>query len=59
MNEEEKKVQLHLIGPDILQGLQVPEVEDPQHHSTKWRPEYASYMIEGEYHTLLIASSED
>ena len=27
---------------------QVPETEDPDHHTTKWRPEYAGYMIEGD-----------
>ncbi|CAI8000015.1 Glutamate--cysteine ligase catalytic subunit [Geodia barretti] len=47
VDDDKKRTQLHLIGPDILQGLQVPETEDPDNHSTKWRPEYASYMIEG------------
>lgn len=47
IDPEKKRAQLHLLGPDILVGLQVPETEDPDHHTTKWRPEYASYMIEG------------
>lgn len=38
---------LSLIGPDILEELQEPESTDPDNHYTKWRPEYASYMIEG------------
>ena len=38
---------LSLVGPDILDELQQPESSDPINHTTKWRPEYASYMIEG------------
>ena len=41
------KARLSLIGPDILTGLQQPESNDPIHHKSKWRPEFASYMIEG------------
>lgn len=47
IDDKNKRTQLHLIGPDILLGLQVPESSDPDNHTTKWRPEYASYMIEG------------
>jgi glutamate--cysteine ligase catalytic subunit len=42
-----KKPQLSLVGPKILEILQQPETDDPDNHHTKWRPEYASYMIEG------------
>ena len=42
-----KKPRLSLVGPQILQILQQPETDDPANHHTKWRPEYASYMIEG------------
>lgn len=42
-----EKVQLSLLGPTILDTLQQPENSDPIHHQTKWRPEYASFMIEG------------
>lgn len=47
LDEEAKKARLSLIGPDILDDLQQPESSDPLHHKTKWRPEYAGYMIEG------------
>ena len=47
MDEEGKRARLSLLGPEILTGLQQPEENDPN-HLTKWRPEYASYMIEGE-----------
>ena len=47
MDEEGKRARLSLVGPQILTGLQQPEENDPN-HLTKWRPEYASYMIEGE-----------
>lgn len=47
LDQEKKKAQLSLIGPDILDDLQQPESSDPVHHKTKWRPEYAGYMIEG------------
>ena len=42
-----KKPRLSLVGPKILETLQRPETDDPDNHHTKWRPEYASYMIEG------------
>ena len=42
-----KKPRLSLVGPKILETLQQPETDDPDNHHTKWRPEYASYMIEG------------
>ncbi len=55
LDKDKKVAKLSLVGPDILPGLQLPESEDPAHHTTKWRPEYASYMIEGEVpHPLCI-----
>lgn len=47
LDSANEKAKLSLIGPDILTGLQQPESNDPIHHKSKWRPEYASYMIEG------------
>ena len=47
LDHDAKKPQLSLVGPQILQTLQRPETDDPDNHHTKWRPEYASYMIEG------------
>ena len=49
LDHDAKKPQLSLVGPKILQTLQRPETDDPDNHHTKWRPEYASYMIEGGY----------
>lgn len=46
-DDKNQRVQLSLVGPDILKTLQEPENTDPVHHKTKWRPEYASFMIEG------------
>ena len=48
LDHGQKRAQLSLVGPAILEELQRPEDEDPDDHQTKWRPEYASYMIEGE-----------
>ena len=48
LDHEAKKPRLSLVGPEILQTLQRPETDDPYNHHTKWRPEYASYMIEGD-----------
>ena len=50
LDHEKKRAKLSLLGPQILQGLQQPESSDPFHHKSKWRPEYASYMIEGRYY---------
>ena len=47
LDHEAKKPRLSLVGPEILLTLQRPETDDPDNHHTKWRPEYASYMIEG------------
>ncbi|KAL5493226.1 hypothetical protein EMCRGX_G014373 [Ephydatia muelleri] len=47
LSEQEKAARLALVGPNILSKLQEPEHTDPDHHTSKWRPEYASYMIEG------------
>lgn len=47
LDREKEKAQLSLIGPKILDDLQQPESNDPLHHKSKWRPEYAAYMIEG------------
>ncbi len=47
LDHETKKPKLSLLGPTLLEILQKPEVSDPENHHTKWRPEYASYMIEG------------
>ena len=47
LSEREKTARLALVGPNILSKLQEPEHTDPDHHTSKWRPEYASYMIEG------------
>ncbi len=46
-DDQAERVQLSLLGPQILDTLQEPENSDPVHHKTKWRPEYASFMIEG------------
>ncbi len=46
-DHQAERVQLSLLGPQILYTLQEPERSDPVHHQTKWRPEYASFMIEG------------
>lgn len=48
LSERDKTARLALVGPNILKALQEPEHADPDHHTSKWRPEYASYMIEGE-----------
>ena len=48
LDHEAKKPRLSLVGPEILLTLQRPETDDPDNHHTKWRPEYASYMIEGD-----------
>ena len=47
LDHEAQKPRLSLVGPEILLTLQRPETDDPENHHTKWRPEYASYMIEG------------
>lgn len=56
LDKDQKKAQLSLIGPNILDGLQQPESNDPLHHKSKWRPEYAAYMIEGppNYNTIIM-----
>ena len=46
-DDKAERVQLSLLGPSILETLQQPENSDPIHHQTKWRPEYAAFMIEG------------
>lgn len=48
LSEGDKMARLGLVGPDILHTLQEPEHASPENHASKWRPEYASYMIEGE-----------
>ncbi len=47
LDDSAKVARLSLVGPDILESLQAPEHQSPDDHDTKWRPEYASYMIEG------------
>ena len=47
LDSDEKKARLSLLGPDILSDLQQPEIDDPLHHKTQWKPEYSAYMIEG------------
>lgn len=46
-DHEGKQVRLCLRGQDILPILQEPEKENPEKVTSLWRPEYASYMIEG------------
>jgi glutamate--cysteine ligase catalytic subunit len=53
VDRENKTAKLSLMGPQILDELQKPELDEPDDHETKWRPEYASYMIEGEQITLI------
>ncbi len=47
LDDRAQVARLSLLGPEILMTLQTPELEYPDNHDTKWRPEYASYMIEG------------
>ena len=46
-DDKAKRVQLSLMGPAIFNTLQEPEISDPVSHSTKWRSEYPSFVIEG------------
>ncbi|KZS07939.1 Glutamate--cysteine ligase catalytic subunit [Daphnia magna] len=46
-NHEEKKAQLSLRAQDLLPVLQITEKENPEKASSLWRPEFASYMVEG------------
>ena len=57
LNKDEERAQLSLVGPDILDALQQPESSDPLHHTTKWRPEYASYMIEGIKYSWVVSGA--
>jgi glutamate--cysteine ligase catalytic subunit len=47
MDHDNQRATLALLGPKLLEVLQQSETNDPQNHQAKWRPEYASYMIEG------------
>ncbi len=65
-DDKTERVQLSLMGPHILNTLQVPENSDPVHHQSKWRPEYASFMIEGMsvcnllsvYNTIIVVTMQ-
>jgi glutamate--cysteine ligase catalytic subunit len=39
LDDEKKRAQVHLIGPDILQNLQGTQLNDPENHPSKWGPE--------------------
>lgn len=47
INNESKTAKLRLNAGEILDILQEKEKNFPNDHPTTWRPEYASYMIEG------------
>uniref|UniRef100_A0A915HNZ8 Glutamate--cysteine ligase n=1 Tax=Romanomermis culicivorax TaxID=13658 RepID=A0A915HNZ8_ROMCU len=46
-DHENKKVHLALKGEQILEKLMSEESKDPSKNEFLWRPEYASYMLEG------------
>ena len=47
MNKEQKTCKLLLKADELLEKLQVPEKRGDRDLPSLWRPEYASYMIEG------------
>ncbi|KAL4217769.1 hypothetical protein ACF0H5_022508 [Mactra antiquata] len=46
-DHEKKVARLCLRAEDVLNELQKEEKNHPDDHPTTWRPEYASYMVEG------------
>ncbi|ESO07411.1 hypothetical protein HELRODRAFT_76604 [Helobdella robusta] len=47
LNDKTKKAALVLNAQPILEKLMEDEYKHPEEHQTTWRPEYASYMVEG------------
>uniref|UniRef100_A0A3P8VTN5 Glutamate--cysteine ligase n=1 Tax=Cynoglossus semilaevis TaxID=244447 RepID=A0A3P8VTN5_CYNSE len=47
MDHQDQKVRLVLHGEDVVETLQHQGEKINPNHPTLWRPEYASYMIEG------------
>ncbi|XP_052763772.1 glutamate--cysteine ligase catalytic subunit-like [Mya arenaria] len=47
LDHENKTAKLSLKAESVLQTLQQVEKDHPDDHPTTWRPEYASYMVEG------------
>ena len=47
MDKETKTCKLLLKAEDLLKQLQVPELRGDKELASLWRPEYASYMVEG------------
>ena len=47
MDKEKKTCKLLLKAEDLLKQLQVPELRGDKDLPSLWRPEYASYMVEG------------
>ena len=47
MDKENKVARLSLRAEEMLKVLRQPEDEDQENLEALWRPEYASYMIEG------------
>ncbi|MEQ2230016.1 hypothetical protein ILYODFUR_024932 [Ilyodon furcidens] len=47
LDDNDEKVRLVLNGGDVLETLQEQGEKINPNHPTLWRPEYASYMIEG------------
>lgn len=46
-DHEKKKALLSLRGQEVLHHLQEKELTNPSEVKSLWRPEYASYMVEG------------
>lgn len=47
LDKEKKTAKLLLTADELLSRLQVPEKRGEEDLSSLWRPEYASYMVEG------------
>ena len=47
MDKESKSCKLLLKAEELLNELQIPEKRGDADLASLWRPEYASYMIEG------------
>ena len=47
MDKETKSCKLLLKAEELLKQLQIPELRGDKELPSLWRPEYASYMIEG------------
>ena len=47
LDKEKKKATFSLKAEELLSKLQEPEKRGEENLSSLWRPEYASYMVEG------------